>query len=106
MAPMNRAPPSRTALSACLLLALVGCGGGDNAGAPPPSGNPPPPSVPAPPNRAPEPGGERVDQLVEVGQAFSFDAAVGRAFVDPDGDPVTYAVSQRGLPRVALDGSQ
>lgn len=57
-------------------------------------------------NLAPQPTSERADRLVGVGQAFSFDAAVGRAFTDPDGDPVTYAISQRGVSSVTINGSQ
>ena len=58
------------------------------------------------PNHPPQSTTERQDRLVGLGQGFSFDATAGRTFTDPDGDPITYTVAQRGQAAVTVQGTQ
>ena len=59
------------------------------------------------PNGAPRPMTAREDTLVQVGEVFTLDATRGGTrLTDPEGDPLTYMVSIRGSPGVAVNGTQ
>jgi len=83
----NPARIAHTALPATLLLGLAACGGGGGGGT---SAPPAPPPV----NRAPQLALSNGTQHAIQFHDFDYDTTQGgRAFVDPDGDPLTYEVT-------------
>ncbi len=89
-------------MAAATILAIASCGGGGSSG-----GNPPPPPPAA--NRAPV-----VNLPIPLQRAihlhpYDFDITQGsRTFTDPDGDPLTYAVTigNGGVPGLRIEGSR
>jgi hypothetical protein len=88
MAPFSRIP--RAALPALVLLTLVACGGGGSGG----DRSPP---APPPVNQVPQLVSANGNQVAVQFHDFDYDAAQGgHAFVDPDGDRLSYEVTFAG----------
>jgi cytochrome c peroxidase len=59
------------------------------------------------PNGAPHAVNPASPVLVQIGQAVNIDTTQGGArFSDPEGDPLTYRISQRGLAGMSVTGTQ